>query len=85
MGKLDKPAVVHYICEKTTTDFYSLWLNLEMMIPEVIDCFIDNMRSVGMPFNTNPSSVSLLVTPLTLVLTELSNVNITICISNCRK
>lgn len=42
-AKLDKPSVVHYICYKKT-DFFTLWLNLELLIPVAIDCWIDNIR-----------------------------------------
>ncbi|XP_065129678.1 lysosomal phospholipase A and acyltransferase [Paramisgurnus dabryanus] len=42
-AKLDKPSVVHYICYKKT-DYFTLWLNLELLVPVAIDCWIDNMR-----------------------------------------
>ncbi|KAF7660139.1 hypothetical protein LDENG_00287370 [Lucifuga dentata] len=44
-AKLDKPSVVHYICYKKT-DYFTLWLNLELLIPVAIDCWIDNMRLI---------------------------------------
>nr|XP_020460099.1 group XV phospholipase A2-like [Monopterus albus] len=44
-AKLDKPSVVHYICYKKT-DFFTLWLNLELLVPVAIDCWIDNMRLI---------------------------------------
>lgn len=43
---LDKPEVVHYICSKKTTYWFDLWLNMELLMPEIIDCWIDNMRLV---------------------------------------
>ncbi|XP_043467328.1 phospholipase A2 group XV-like isoform X1 [Leptopilina heterotoma] len=43
-AKLNKPSVVHYICEKTSSDFFNIWLNLELLVPVVIDCWIDNMK-----------------------------------------
>ncbi|KPP70766.1 hypothetical protein Z043_110382 [Scleropages formosus] len=43
-AKLDKPTVVHYICYKKTDDYFTLWLNLELLVPVAIDCWIDNMR-----------------------------------------
>lgn len=43
-AKLDKPSVVHYICYKKTEDYFTLWLNLELLVPVAIDCWIDNMR-----------------------------------------
>ncbi|XP_012540155.1 phospholipase A2 group XV isoform X1 [Monomorium pharaonis] len=43
-AKIDKPSVVHYICEKKSNDYFSLWLNMELLVPVVIDCFIDNLK-----------------------------------------
>lgn len=43
-AKLDKPSVVHYICYKKTDAFFTLWLNLELLVPVAIDCWIDNIR-----------------------------------------
>ncbi|XP_021917685.1 group XV phospholipase A2-like isoform X3 [Zootermopsis nevadensis] len=45
-AKLHKDRVVHYLCEKTTQDFFNIWLNMELLVPLVIDCWIDNMRLV---------------------------------------
>lgn len=45
-AKLDKPSAVHYFCDKKTTDYYSLWLNLADLVPFVIDCWVDNMKLV---------------------------------------
>ncbi|XP_020499930.1 group XV phospholipase A2 [Labrus bergylta] len=45
-AKLDKPSVVHYICYKKTDSFFTLWLNLELLVPVAIDCWIDNMRLI---------------------------------------
>ena len=33
-GRLNKTSVVHYMCSKTS-DWFTLWLNLEQMIPGV--------------------------------------------------
>lgn len=43
---LDKPEVVHYFCDKKTNDFFDLWLNLELLVPYVLDCWVDNMRLI---------------------------------------
>uniref|UniRef100_A0A8C5PHX7 Group XV phospholipase A2 n=1 Tax=Leptobrachium leishanense TaxID=445787 RepID=A0A8C5PHX7_9ANUR len=43
-AKLDKPSVVHYMCSKKTNYYFTLWLNLELLLPLVIDCWIDNIR-----------------------------------------
>ncbi|XP_069509680.1 lysosomal phospholipase A and acyltransferase isoform X2 [Ambystoma mexicanum] len=45
-AKLDKPSVVHYVCYKKTDAYFTLWLNLELLLPLVIDCWIDNIRLV---------------------------------------
>ncbi|CAL8096777.1 unnamed protein product [Orchesella dallaii] len=45
-AKLDKPATVHYVCTKKTDEYFSLWLNLELLVPVVIDCWVDNMRLI---------------------------------------
>ncbi|CAF1643615.1 unnamed protein product, partial [Adineta ricciae] len=33
----------HFFCYRHS-DWFELWLNLELIAPEVIDCFVDNMR-----------------------------------------
>uniref|UniRef100_A0A0C9RIY1 PLA2G15_1 protein n=1 Tax=Fopius arisanus TaxID=64838 RepID=A0A0C9RIY1_9HYME len=43
-AKLNKSSVVHYLCEKTSTEYFNIWLNLELLVPIIIDCFIDNMK-----------------------------------------
>ena len=43
-GRIDKSAVVHYVCSKKTDYWFSLWLNMELLVPIVIDCWVDNMR-----------------------------------------
>lgn len=45
-AKLNKTNVVHYICQKTTTNYFNIWLNLELLVPLVIDCWIDNIRLI---------------------------------------
>ncbi|ELK25582.1 Group XV phospholipase A2 [Myotis davidii] len=45
-AKLDKPKVVHYLCSKKTDSYFTLWLNLELLLPVIIDCWIDNVRLV---------------------------------------
>lgn len=44
-AKLDKPSVVHYVCYKKT-EYFTLWLNLEQLVPVIIDCWIDNIRLI---------------------------------------
>jgi len=43
-ARLNKPSVVHIWCTQMTTEWYSLWLNLELLAPYILDCFIDNIR-----------------------------------------
>lgn len=45
-AKLNKSSAVHYICEKTTNDYFNIWLNLELLVPIVIDCWIDNIKLI---------------------------------------
>nr|XP_048726523.1 phospholipase A2 group XV isoform X2 [Caretta caretta] len=45
-AKLDKPTVVHYLCSKKTDSYFTLWLNLELLLPVIIDCWIDNIRLI---------------------------------------
>lgn len=44
-ARLNKPQVIHYICQKTS-DWFNIWLNLELLVPYVIDCWIDNILLV---------------------------------------
>lgn len=44
VAKLNKTTSPHYLCRKYTSDYESIWLNLEELLPEVLDCFVDNMR-----------------------------------------
>ncbi|KAG7201541.1 hypothetical protein KM043_004292 [Ampulex compressa] len=43
-AKLNKTSVVHYLCEKVSPGYFNIWLNLELLVPLIIDCFIDNMK-----------------------------------------
>lgn len=43
-AKLNRTNVIHYICAKSSNDFYNVWLNLELLVPYIIDCWVDNMR-----------------------------------------
>ncbi|XP_076254816.1 lysosomal phospholipase A and acyltransferase-like isoform X1 [Rhynchophorus ferrugineus] len=45
-AKLNKSESVHYICAKNTADYFNIWLNMELLVPLVIDCWIDNMRLI---------------------------------------
>lgn len=43
-AKLNKTDVVHYICEKSSNDYFNIWLNMELLVPLVVDCWIDNIK-----------------------------------------
>ncbi|XP_064478264.1 phospholipase A2 group XV-like [Ornithodoros turicata] len=45
-AKLDKPSAVHYFCERKSATYFDLWVNLELMVPYVLDCWVDNIRLV---------------------------------------
>lgn len=45
-AKLNKTTSVHYLCQKQTNDYFNIWLNMELLVPFVIDCWIDNMKLV---------------------------------------
>lgn len=45
-AKLNKTDVVHYICAKQSTDYFNIWLNMELLVPLIIDCWIDNIRLI---------------------------------------
>jgi len=44
-AKLDKATSPHFYCS-TKADWFRLWLNLEILVPGVIDCWCDNIRLV---------------------------------------
>lgn len=41
--KLNKTSSPHFWCSKKS-DWFTNWLSLEELLPEVLDCFTDNMR-----------------------------------------
>lgn len=43
-ARIHKPSVPHYWCEKTSSSWFDLWLSVESLLPEVIDCWADNIR-----------------------------------------
>ena len=47
-ARLNKSATVHYLCAKQS-DWFDLWLNIEQLIPTVIDCWTDNMKLIYDP------------------------------------
>ncbi|XP_053213978.1 phospholipase A2 group XV-like [Panonychus citri] len=55
-AKVDKPSVVHYICQQKTSEYFTLWLSLADLVPYVIDCWVDNMRLIYDPITRTTSS-----------------------------
>ena len=45
-AKLNKSNVPHYFCDRQTMDYFSVWLNLELLVPFIIDCWVDNMKLI---------------------------------------
>ena len=43
-AKLNKSNTVRSICQKQTKDWFTLWLDADLLLPFVIDCWADNMR-----------------------------------------
>ncbi|XP_065841022.1 lysosomal phospholipase A and acyltransferase-like [Oscarella lobularis] len=44
-ARLNKTTVPHELCDKTS-DWYPLWVNIEDLIPYVIECWVANMKLV---------------------------------------
>ncbi|XP_002129305.2 lysosomal phospholipase A and acyltransferase-like [Ciona intestinalis] len=42
-AKLNKPDVVSILCSKNS-DWFSLWLNLDGLLPFLVDCWVDNIK-----------------------------------------
>ncbi|KAL3282550.1 hypothetical protein HHI36_005730 [Cryptolaemus montrouzieri] len=45
-AKLNKTSTVHYLCDKITNDYFNIWLNMELLVPVIIDCWIDNLKLI---------------------------------------
>ncbi|XP_058802629.1 phospholipase A2 group XV-like [Phymastichus coffea] len=61
-ARINKTTVVHYLCEKVSSGFFNIWLNLELLVPIIIDCWIDNMRLIydnQTRKTTNPDGVDI--------------------------
>lgn len=54
-AKLTKPDTVHYYCEKNA-DYFNIWLNPKLLVPLVIDCWIDNVRLTYDPVTRTTSN-----------------------------
>ncbi|CAF0766669.1 unnamed protein product [Didymodactylos carnosus] len=53
-AKLNRSSVPHLWCYRHS-DWFELWLDVRLLLPEVIDCFVDNMRLV---YNTTTRKTS---------------------------
>lgn len=42
---MNKPSTVHYYCEKTA-DYFNIWLNPKLLVPLIIECWIDNVKLI---------------------------------------
>ena len=42
-AKLNKTTSVHYLCYKHYNEWFDLWLNLELLMPVIIDCWVSNL------------------------------------------
>lgn len=40
-AKLDRQDVVHHYCERKSNDWFDLWLNLSLLVPFAIDCWVE--------------------------------------------
>lgn len=40
-AKLDRKEVSHHYCERKSSDWFDLWLNLSLLVPFAIDCWIE--------------------------------------------
>ncbi|KAG1659779.1 Group XV phospholipase A2 [Nymphon striatum] len=46
IGKLNRNNTSRYFCSRKTDDYFDMWLNLELLAPYVIECWIDNMKLI---------------------------------------
>lgn len=44
-AKLNKPEVIHYYCDKNA-EYFNIWLNPKLLVPLIIDCWIDNVKLI---------------------------------------
>lgn len=40
-AKLDRQDVKHHYCERKSSDWFDLWLNLSLLVPFALDCWVD--------------------------------------------
>lgn len=40
-AKLDRQDVAHHYCERKSNNWFDLWLNLSLLVPFALDCWVD--------------------------------------------
>lgn len=45
-AKLDRKEVLHKYCVRRSDDWFDLWVNLSLLVPFAIDCWVENMKLV---------------------------------------
>lgn len=40
-AKLDRKDVAHHYCERKSDDWFDLWVNLSLLVPFAIDCWVE--------------------------------------------
>ncbi|XP_068689438.1 lysosomal phospholipase A and acyltransferase-like [Montipora foliosa] len=53
-AKLNKPTVSHWYCRQKTSHYFTLWVQISLMLPFAINCWVDNMKLV---FDKNTNKV----------------------------
>jgi len=48
-AKLERNTTTHYWCYRKTANWFTLWLNVEELLPLAKDCWVDNIRLVHNP------------------------------------
>ncbi|XP_069950317.1 lysosomal phospholipase A and acyltransferase-like [Cherax quadricarinatus] len=43
-AKIDTPASVRVVCNSRTNEWFTMWLNIDLIIPSYIDCFVAHMK-----------------------------------------
>lgn len=40
-AKLNRTDVVHHYCERRSNDWFDLWVNLSLLVPFALDCWVE--------------------------------------------
>lgn len=41
---LDRPSVLHKVCQSKTNGWTNVWADFDMLIPNLVDCWVDNLK-----------------------------------------